>query len=70
MEKEYEELYQWYFYLELKRKHDKMRMLSYPILTAERGVPVEIIISFWVSVMASVASYCICKWLDENDNDN
>ncbi len=27
----------------------------------------ELIITFFVSVVAGVASYYICKWLDRND---
>lgn len=30
----------------------------------------DIIISFLVSVMASVAGYYICKWLDRNRKDS
>lgn len=30
----------------------------------------DLIISFLVSVMAGVASYYICKWLDGDDSDN
>ena len=30
----------------------------------------ESIISFLVSVMASVVAYYICKWLDGNDSGN
>lgn len=30
----------------------------------------DLLISFLVSVMASVASYYVCKWLDRNDSDN
>lgn len=30
----------------------------------------EILISFLVSVMAGVASYYICKWLDGNGSDS
>lgn len=45
-------------------------MLSHPIWQQKGGVLVEIIISFLVSVMAGVASYYICKWLDGDDSDN
>ena len=41
-----------------------------PIQVQKGGVLVEIIISFLVSVMAGVASYYICKWLDGDDSDN
>ena len=34
------------------------------------GVSLEIIVSFLVSVMASVTAYFICKWFDRNDNGN
>jgi len=30
----------------------------------------DIITAFLVSVMASIAAYYICKWLDRNDNDD
>lgn len=30
----------------------------------------EIIVSFFVSVLASIAGYYICKWLDGDDGDN
>lgn len=31
---------------------------------------IDIVISFLVSVMASVAAYYICKWLDRDDHGN
>ena len=30
----------------------------------------DIITAFLVSVVASIAAYYICKWLDRNDNDD
>ncbi len=30
----------------------------------------DILITFLVSVLASVAGYYICKWLDSDDNDS
>jgi len=30
----------------------------------------EILTSFFLSVMASVVAYYICKWLDGKDSDN
>ena len=30
----------------------------------------QTIISFYVSVMAAIVSYFICKWLDRNTRDN
>ena len=34
------------------------------------GVALELFISFLISVMASIAAYYICKWLDRDDNGN
>lgn len=42
-----------------------------PNLATERGgVYMSEIISFLVSVLASVVGYYICKWLDGDDSDN
>lgn len=42
-----------------------------PNLATERGcVILEIIISFLVSVAASIVGYYACKWLDGDDSDN
>jgi len=34
------------------------------------GVRLELIISFLISVMASITAYYICKWFDRDDNSN
>lgn len=47
-----------------------MNMLSHPIWQQKGGVHVEYLISFLVSVIASIVGYYICKWLDRNDSDN
>ena len=41
-----------------------------PNLATERGVGVSILISFLVSVAASIIGYYVCKWLDGDDSDN
>ena len=41
-----------------------------PNLATERGVYMSEIISFLISVLASVVGYYICKWLDGDDSDN
>ncbi|MBO4784740.1 MAG: hypothetical protein J5521_08345 [Lachnospiraceae bacterium] len=42
-----------------------------PTLTKEGGVILlDILASFLISVMASIAAYYICKWLDGKNNDN
>jgi len=43
--------------------------LSFPNLATERG-DVFMIEMFLISVMAGIAAYYICKWLDGNDCDN
>ena len=55
----------------LKIKFTKPMFFS-ALLATERGVCclTDLLISFLVSVMASVASYSVCKWLDRNDSDN
>ena len=40
------------------------------VLEIYRCVYVSEIISFLVSVLASVVGYYICKWLDGDDSDN
>lgn len=37
-----------------------------PFWQQKGGVTMDILISFFVSVMASIVSYYICKWLDGN----
>ena len=39
-------------------------MLLPPIWQQKGGVPLEILSSFFVSVMAGVVSFYICKWLN------
>ena len=42
-----------------------------PILAKEGGVDLlELLLPFLISVLASIAAYYICKWLDRNDNGN
>ncbi len=50
--------------------YDIIFLLSHPFWQQEGGVPVEITLSFLVSVMAGIVSYYICKWLDGNGSDN
>ena len=33
----------------------------------EGGAPLEILVTFIVSVVASIVAYYVCKWLDRND---
>ena len=47
-----------------------MEYVATPRQAQEGGVSLEIIISFLISVMASIAAYYICKWLDRNDDGN
>lgn len=52
-------------------RYDIIYSVVAPILATERGcVYVSEIISFLVSVLASVVGYYICKWLDGDDSDN
>ena len=44
--------------------------LSHPIWQQKGGVYVSEVISFLVSVLASVVGYYICKWLDGDNGDN
>ena len=41
-----------------------------PRQAQEGGVCLEILLSFLISVMASVTAYYICKWPDRDDNGN
>lgn len=45
-------------------------MLSLPIWQQKGGVSLAILVSFLISVMASVVGYYISKWLDGDDSDN
>ena len=45
-------------------------LLSRPIWQRKGGCYLSIITSFFVSVVAGVASYYICKWLDRDNNDD
>ena len=56
--------------LNLWERYDIIKKLSYPIWQQKGGATVSNIISFLISVMASVVAYCICKWLDGNNGDN
>jgi len=47
-----------------------MHTLSLLIWQQKGGVGVSILISFLVSVAASIIGYYVCKWLDGDDSDN
>ena len=47
-----------------------MNDVAAPRQAKEGGVCLEIIASFLISVMASIAAYYICKWLDGDDHGN
>ncbi len=47
-----------------------MITLSLPFWQQKGGVCLALVISFFVSVAASVVGYYICKWLDGSDSDN
>ncbi|MBD5546045.1 MAG: nitrate reductase [Lachnospiraceae bacterium] len=47
-----------------------MILLSHPFWQQKGGVSLAILVSFLISVMASVVGYYICKWLDGDDSDN
>lgn len=50
---------------------DSIAVLLSPIWQRKGGEAVtEILISFLVSVLASVTGYYICKWLDSDDDSN
>lgn len=50
---------------------DNITMLLSPIWQQKGGdTMTDILISFLVSVLASVAGYYICKWLDSDDSDS
>lgn len=52
-------------------KYSIIGLLSTLYRTAERGVcNMSNVLNFLVSVMASVAGYYICKWLDRNRKDS
>ena len=44
-------------------------IVAEPVLETERGDKMDLI-SFVVSVMASVVAYYICKWLDGDEYGN
>lgn len=39
-------------------------MLSHPIWQQRGGVYMDFILNFVISIMAGIATYYICKWLD------
>lgn len=45
-----------------------MTMLSHQYLATGGGVWMEVVVSFLVSVVAGIAAYYICKWLDSKRN--
>lgn len=57
-------------FIEIKRKAGYNVKVATPRKAKKGGVSLEIIISFLISVLASIAAYYICKWLDRNDNGN
>lgn len=53
------------------KKHNKL----FNVVVLQSGnrkevLLLEILVSFFVSVLASIAGYYICKWLDGDDGDN
>ena len=42
-------------------------LLPTPILVQKGGANMEGLVSFYLSIMASVVAYYICKWLDEEE---
>lgn len=56
--------------LQRKSSDNIMTMLSHPFWQQKGGANLVTIISFFVSVVADVVSYYICKWLDGSDSDN
>ncbi|SDI51444.1 hypothetical protein SAMN05421493_1171 [Pseudobutyrivibrio sp. 49] len=47
-----------------------MMNVATPRQAKEGGVHLDLIISFLISVAASIAAYYICKWFDGDDNGN
>ena len=50
-------------------------MIRYPCCRSpnwqQKGVLyIDNVLTFLVSIMASVVAYFVCKWLDGNENDN
>ena len=43
------------------------KIVTAPILVTGRGADMDLLISFYLSVMASVVAYYISKWLDGDD---
>jgi len=51
-------------------RNDTIYPLSLLIWQQKGGADMSILISFLVSVIASIVGYYICKWLDGDDSDN
>ena len=50
--------------------YDIIICVATPRQAQKGGAFLELLISFLVSVVASVTAYYICKWLDRDDNGN
>ena len=44
--------------------------ISYTCGDRKEVIMEEIIIGFLISIMANIAAYYVCKWLDRDSNDN
>ena len=48
-----------------------MSTVVVPQSDSRKGVlSVQVLISFFVSIVANIISYYACKWLDREDDDN
>ena len=54
-----------YVYNRMNKCYNKL--VTAPILVTGRGAIVEIVTSLYLSIVASVIAYYICKWLDGED---
>ena len=61
---------QWHLYIETKKFIVIIYMLSLPIWQQKGGVLMNNISNLIISIIANVAAYYICKWLDDRDNSD
>lgn len=54
----------------ISMKYVIILVLSYRYLATGGGVNMEVVFSFFVSVMSGIVAYYICKWLDGDNKDN
>lgn len=52
----------------LKRYYPRIKMVTPRLLRKKGGDIIDLVISFILSVLASIVAYYICKWLDEEED--